>query len=388
MDRAATDKKEGTGDRRMALRLLSRKQYRASDGDIPIVCPVRDEIALLPHFIAHHRAIGVETFIFIDNDSKDGTTEYLLSEPGCIVYHTPDSFLESNYGTDWISELLHTHAAGSWAIYLDCDELLVYSQMESTPLAAFVSSYAQSGADCFFAIMVDLYPEGSWAGVSARTASGSILETMNRFDKDYIIRALPERPWRTHTERKLEVLGGPRCRLFSTLEREARRGWIDYMIAGQVDRFVDRVPISMMPALARWWPRPMSAIFKTPINHIGEGFRYPYPHESTNGRRAPVMLAVLHLKFSDELNARFDPMFSYTHHYQRGLERFRLAGALKKWPSGDLAYSGTRRYESSDSLLRCNIIGPAPARVWTDNLPSFRTGEEVELGPALNPALT
>jgi hypothetical protein len=86
---------------------------------------------------------------------------------------------------------------------------------------------------------------------------------MNCFDKDYIIRGAPHRPWATLYLDAIEVLGGPRCRLFSILEQDLRRGWVHYTFGSQLDRFVDKVPLSLMPMLAALWPRTQEAFFKT-----------------------------------------------------------------------------------------------------------------------------
>lgn len=353
--------------------LISRTPYRGARGDIPIVCPVKNEIGLVGHFITHHRAIGVENFIFIDNGSTDGTTEFLLSEPGCTVYRTTESFVDANFGMVWITEVLRNSAHGQWAAYLDCDELLVFENMETQSLTSFVREYCTGDIDTTFAVMIDMYPASDWSSISARTAS-SIAETLNCFDKDYIVRQRPDRPGRTRRPDAIEILGGPRCRLFSTLERDASHDWPYYMLAGQVDRFIDKVPIGLMPALARVWPRGMQALFKSPLNLIGDDFRYGYSHESSNHRKAGYLLGILHLKFCDELNARFDPQFSYDNHYRHGLERFQLAGALARHGSRPLTYSGTRKYTGSQSLAEQNLIGERPAAVWRDGLPAFRTG--------------
>jgi glycosyltransferase involved in cell wall biosynthesis len=358
----------------MPLKLISRP-YKNALGAIPIVCPVRNERNLLPHFLRHHRDLGFEHFIFIDNDSNDGTTDYLLEQTDCVVYHTSESFRQTRGGVDWISNLLNIHVRGDWGIYLDCDELLVYQDMETTSFSTYLRTYATEGVDSFYALMIDLYPHGPWAGVSARTSS-SLLADINCFDKDYVIRRQPNRPWVSLHPDAIELVGGPRCRLFSTLDRDLRRGWIHYGLAGQVDRFVDIVPLSLMPILATVWPRTQQAFFKTPVNLITENFRYGYSHESSNHQKAVVMLGILHFKFCDELNDRFDPIFSYRNFLQHGLERFQLARALRRWGSDTLAYSGTRRYESSHDLSRYGLIGERPALVWTQGARLFRTGQE------------
>jgi glycosyltransferase involved in cell wall biosynthesis len=359
----------------MALKLISRAPYRHKLGTIPVVCPIKNERNLLPHFIHHHRKLGIECFIFVDNDSDDGSTEYLLEQPDAIVYHTNESYAQSRFAADWVSELLNSHALGEWGIYLDCDELLVYEDMETTSFSRYLHTYAIKGVDSFYALMIDIYPEGSWSGVSARTSS-FLLTDISCFDKDYVIRRPPKRPWVSLHHDAIEVLGGPRCRLFSTLEQDMQRGWMHYAVAGQVDRFVNFIPISLMPILAAVWPRTQQAFFKTPANLIRDGFRYGYSHESSNHNKAGVMLGILHLKFCDELNARFDPVFSYRNHYQHGLERFQLARALRRWRRDTLVYSGTRHFECSRDLARYGLIGERPAVVWSEGAEFFCTGQD------------
>ncbi|MBV8139209.1 MAG: glycosyltransferase family 2 protein [Deltaproteobacteria bacterium] len=200
--------------RLMPLNLISRP-YRHTVGAMPIVCAVKNELNLLPHFLRHHRELGFEHFIFIDNDSDDGTTDYLVGQPDCVVYQTAESYRLTRGGVNWISDLLNIHVRGDWGIFLDCDELLVYQDMETTSFSTYFRRYATERVDSFYALMIDLYPDGSWTGVSARTSS-SLLAHMNCFDKDYVIRAAPHRPWLTLHPDAIEVLGGPRCRLFST----------------------------------------------------------------------------------------------------------------------------------------------------------------------------
>ena len=179
----------------MPLKLISRP-YRHTVGAMPIVCPVKNERNLLPHFLRHHRELGFERFIFIDNNSDDGTTDYLLGQSDCVVYHTTESFRLTRGGVNWISDLLNIHVRGDWGVYLDCDELLVYQDMETTSFSTYLRTYVTDGVDSFYALIIDLYPDGPWTGISAR-ASSSLLADMNCFDKDYVIRGQPHRPWVT-----------------------------------------------------------------------------------------------------------------------------------------------------------------------------------------------
>ncbi len=358
----------------MSLTLKKEGKSLRDPKAIPIVCPVRNEESLLPHFIRHHRGLGIRNFIFIDNGSTDSTAAIIEDAPDCTLIETHDNYVEAKFGATWVSEVLNTYASGRWGIYLDCDEFLIFPEMEQVELDAFIETTAEaSGADSFWAMMIDTYPDGQWEEFNLSDDT-SILDQVGCFDKDYVVRKPPVRPYESESPHAIEVLGGPRMRLEMPLERAQSRGWMTYAVAGQVDRFVDKVPMSLMPALARYWPSPKMAQYKNPLNLITPGFKYGYSHGSSNRNRAPSMLAVMHVKFCDDLFKNIDPNFAYHHHYQRGLERFRLSEALKTWGDRPMVYEGTRQYQGSASLLEHGLIGEAPAAVWTEGLPSFRTG--------------
>lgn len=354
---------------------ISTPSRPAQADAIAVVTPVKDEMRLLPAFLAHHRALGLGPFVFIDNASTDGSREFLADQPDCFVYGTEASFRAANYGMDWVNILLAAHAPGQWAVFLDCDELLVFPQMEHTPLPALLREHGNNGAAAFLALMVDMYPLGDWRAATAGVAPISPA-IVDHFDSDYIIRTAPCAPWQSQDVRDIEVLGGPRNRLAGTLEQELRQGWVHAKIANQGARIAEATPMGLMPLLARTWPRARLFQHKTPINRITGENTYINNHRSEHTALAPVMLAVLHLKFCADLGRRVDPAFAYANHSQRGLYTFRLLEDLKLLGDRPLAYSGSRRYQNSDSLLNAGLIGEAPARVWSAGLAYHRAGGE------------
>ena len=53
--------------------------------DILLVSVVKDEMYFLPEFLTHYRALGVEHFVFLDDASTDGTTDFLTRQPDVSV---------------------------------------------------------------------------------------------------------------------------------------------------------------------------------------------------------------------------------------------------------------------------------------------------------------
>jgi hypothetical protein len=348
----------------------------AADGETTcVICPVRDEMGLLPHFLDHHRRMGVRQFIIIDNASLEGTNEYVRAQPDCIVYVTDEPYYTSAYGRDWINRILAETRYAGWLIYLDADEHLVYRGAETTPVQGFLRRLEAEGADCAFAVMIDMYPDGDWAEVTIGP-DDRLRAKLPWFDADYVMRPWPTRPWDPPADRfQLQVLGGPRCRLLSDLERERRRGALHYTLANQVDRFIDAVPLPLIPSLARAWPREMPAQQKTPVNFVRPGFAYADSHTSSNTRPAGELLALLHFKFCHELRQRLRYAAAEGNHHRRGLAHHQLAIALRRWGRRSLAYPGTRRYSAPGDLEALGLIGPRPAALWKHGAREFVTGE-------------
>jgi hypothetical protein len=359
----------------MSFQRIDTRALAPGRADISVISPVRNEIGLLPHFLSHHRRLGISQFVMIDNGSVDGTTEYLLSQPDCIVYATDESFSASNMACDWIDRILRESRYFGWLLYLDADEHLVYQDMERMPVSGLLARLNAQGADTVLGIMVDMYPEGDFLELKI-TPECRLRDLMPWFDSDYVLRPWPQRPWDPRPEGfRLQVLGGPRCRLLSDLTTERRRGGFHYTMTNQVDRFVDHVPLSLMPALARIWPREVPAQHKKPLNFVRDGFRYINSHSSTNHRAAAEGVALLHYKFCHELQQRYRYAAAEGNHYRRGLSYQQLNDALRRWGRRPLTYSGSRRYQSSRDLDSAGLIGPRPADLWMRGLPEVVLGD-------------
>ena len=341
-------------------------------GALLLYCPIYNERSLLPIFLAHHRKLKVDGFVFIDNGSTDGSLEFLVEQSDCIVYATRDSFAQANFGMDWIGALMQRHSPDRWALYLDCDELLVYEDCENKALPDFITPFSAKGDDSFYAIMLDVYskrPDGIVTLEDCRDFAKSRVYV----DRDYVIRRTPNKPWKPKN-RGIQVLGGPRGRLHQELDREIKNGWFHYFVAGQVDRFIEFIPTRWIPLLAKFWPRPMFAQHKTPLNFIGEGFKYNDSHSSQNQQAAPYLMGILHLKFSTELQKKAEPTFAYKNHYHKGLERIRLSCDLEKKSSQPLYRPDLSvRYENSASLAAASLIGEWASPVCLGNGDFART---------------
>jgi hypothetical protein len=175
--------------------------------DILCFATLRNERPRLNYFLGYYRDRGVSHFLFVDNDSDDGSREYLAEQADCSVWTTPESYKRARFGIDWMNRLLRLHGTGHWCLTVDPDEFLVYPFSDTRPLPALCDWLDASSVKSFGTMVLDMYPKGP---ITAQPCA----DGQNPFDiacwfdaGNYMI----ERNW---TYGNLWIQGGPRARKF------------------------------------------------------------------------------------------------------------------------------------------------------------------------------
>ena len=193
--------------KRRQLRPVQDRTAQIAPDDILLASTMRNEITRLPHFLEHHRKLGVGHFLIVDNDSDDGTQEFLAEQPDVSLWSTRHSYRQSRFGVDWLTWLQIRHAHNHWCLTLDADEIFVYPHHDTRPLQALVSRLEQNRTRSFGALMLDMYPKGPLRDQTYRPGDNPF-ETLNWFDGgNYMIQRQPKLE-------NLWIQGGVRSRMF------------------------------------------------------------------------------------------------------------------------------------------------------------------------------
>jgi hypothetical protein len=124
---------------------------------IILVSVIRNEYLLLDYFLKYYDKLGVTHFIFIDNNSNDNTTEYLLnSNYNIMLFHTKDSYKENNYGMTWIKIILDKYCKNKWVVGVAADELIYVNK-----LSTLINTMEKERANVCKFYMLDMYPKDS-----------------------------------------------------------------------------------------------------------------------------------------------------------------------------------------------------------------------------------
>lgn len=295
--------------RRLRLRALRKRRELSpvanrtkaiKPGDILLFCTLRNEAVRLPYFLEYYREMGVNHFIFVDNDSDDGSGSFLQDQPDVSLWHTRASYKRSRFGADWLNWLQRKYGHGHWTLVVDPDEFLVYPFCDTRPLRALTDWLDASSIRSFSSMILDMYPKGRIDQQPYR-AGQNPLEIANWFDSgNYAI----ERNWKFGN---LWIQGGPRQRVFFP-DAPAKAPALNKIPLVKWDRkYVYASSTHML------LPRGLNAVY-----------------DEWGGEKASGVL--LHTKFLDTFHAKAQEELDRKQHYSASVEYKAYAATLDENP--------------------------------------------------------
>lgn len=309
---------------------------------------MRNEMLRVEAWIAHYRSIGITQFYVIDNGSTDGTYEFLSGQPDVITTRTQASFQRSNFGVEWLNRFCQIIGPNKWALYADADELMVYEGWPKSPIADMVDKAEALECNAVIGFLLDMYPDGPLD--SCRTEIGkNPFSAAPCFDSDYEFKFLP-------TCSMISVIGGPRVRLLSSMEREASVTWFDLFVRRQTAHLMHLAPAFIVPTILSYLPKWMPELKKTPLTQGGADFRYGNNHGGSGARYYKQNVVVCHFKFLHDFYDRVRAEVNRKEHYLNAAEYIMYSNLIKKHGSLDLRYFGTQRFISSEQLVSLGLI--------------------------------
>lgn len=268
--------------------------------DLLLFCTQRNEAIRLPYFLDYYREMGVGHFFFVDNDSTDGSLDYLAEQPDVSVWSTTASYKRARFGMDWLNWLQRKYAHGHWALTVDPDEFLVYPFCDTRPLRALTDWLDASSIKSFSAMLLDMYPKGR-LDEQPYQAGDNPIEIASWFDSgNYTIS-------RNYSFANLWIQGGARARAFFPDQPEKAPA-------------LNKVPLVK-------WDKRYTYVSSTHML-LPRGLNQVY--DEWGGEKASGVL--LHAKFLDTFGAKAAEELTRSQHYAGSVEYKAYAEQLKDNP--------------------------------------------------------
>lgn len=193
--------------KRRELEVVKDRTAHIAPSDILVFSTLRNELVRLPYFLEYYRKLGINHFLIVDNDSDDGSREYLEEQPDVSLWTTTASYKRARFGVDWLNWLQRKYAAGHWTLVVDPDEFFVYPFCDTRPIRALTDWLDASSIKSFGAMLLDMYPKGGINDTPYRMGQNPF-EIASWFDAgNYLIE-------KNKRFGNLWIQGGPRTRVF------------------------------------------------------------------------------------------------------------------------------------------------------------------------------
>src|SRR5271155_2620627 len=281
-----------------------------------VICVVKNERDRIPDFLRHYRAAGIERFVFIDNQSDDGTFELLQRQPDLDLYRRPGAF-DWMRKQGWINKVIEIYGYERWYIYVDADEHIVFDEIEQRGFTDLTLQMTRRGVRRVRGFLLDMYADG--AVLESRYAPGEPLAAAYPFfDREGY-----------REERYQQVIsykGGPRMRAFAAADPQ------------------------FLPELTKYplfWTMPGE--YMANPHHI-----WPYNDNFDSDR----YLAILHYKFLPGIMDKVREAIKQANYWDGSLEYRCYAKILEADPKLSLVGPASARFTHSAELVASGLIKP------------------------------
>ena len=319
---------------------------------------LRNEMYFLPSFLAHYRRLGVQRFVFLDDCSDDGSSEYLRQQTDTVVVASARRFSnkvelpQAIYGAVrdfrihflWRSILYDMFAQDRWAILVDLDEFIHLPPDMTFP--DLVRQLDRRGTRALWAVMLDVYPKD--LATFSENENSTLLDMSATwyFDGERHLRLRQGRPPKI-------IYPGARARLFCEYGMDEL-----YPVLGVRKR--ERFSRLIRKARLRLKPIRYNSIVKPALLKWGDDCYFRTPHHASLPASKHYLLPIQHFRFSGSLAQRVAMALRENSHFLDSSDYRLLSELLRtmKEMNGSFLYRKSRPLESFDDLAETrNAIG-------------------------------
>ena len=182
--------------------VLRKREVPDNAEPIVVLC-VKNDLERIQMLVNHYRQCGVRRFAFLDNNSDDGTLEWLMEQEDIDLYKTRQKY-HTAVKEGWINRLISYYGFDRWYIVTDSDELMAWIGMERHNVSELIRYAESRGIKRFKGLTLDAYTNDEAFGNTE-----NIRRDYRFVDTDsYYVKTVP-----MGTATLDQFYGGPRYRL-------------------------------------------------------------------------------------------------------------------------------------------------------------------------------
>jgi hypothetical protein len=313
---------------------------------------VRNERFFLPSFFEHYRGLGVNQFVILDDSSTDGSLEFLMRQPDCVVLNSEFAYGSvvrisepakkakfQRAGVLVKSIIPRKFFPDTYAVYADADEFLILPD-ECPTLPELYKVLAAQDIQVVYASLLEMYP-ASISDMRVEAESPGSLDELVSLYPFYDREALVE----------IDPMGQPKVLGRGASHRLFRQhGITKYPYLNTL------LPAGLRRKLTSWIPA--TASVKPPIVRWSSDVELIKSHRVNRPSSPAMLLTLLHFKFNCDTH-RKAMMALELKSYAGGSKIYRYYMQLfSAMAASDplFTYSGSDRFRGATPLRDARLL--------------------------------
>ena len=306
------------------------KNPSTKSSGVTIFAVVRNEIYFLPHFLRHYRNLGVQEFWFLDDNSTDGTRDFLRAQSDCGILGSNMSFGDKvgheRFGIAVKTLVPRGLLLRRWVLTVDADEFLLLPPPFKT-LDALAAAMGAAGLQAARALMLDFFP-ASLQTLANATMQSSPFQLCPFFDA-------------------FEHVDWPDCTM------QPRTISLGDAVRPRMLRKLSQLSSKMRDLLQNY--RPANAN-KVPLLFWQSDTKMLSAHRASVSPSNKIQLVLAHFKFYPGYKDRIADALDTNAYWQNSIEYRFLDLATRELQAWPLKGTRTRLYQSEADLVKAGLL--------------------------------
>lgn len=289
------------------------KEGKIEENKPILICLIKNEMIRIRKFLEHYKKLEINNFIFIDNNSTDGTLELLKKEENINIFQIKEKYSTIRRQA-WINKVISYFGFNKWYLIVDSDEFLTYKDSENKNISDLIKYLQNNKIKRARALMIDMYSKESIFG-------GTTGESKD-FTKKYCYFDSDSYQEKKHKHFEL-IIGGMRNRVFG--------------------KYADINPF----------------LVKYPLIYFEKGDLQYNSHYSSpfyKNFNSQVLLALLHYKFLEGDLEKIKEIVKEKNYALGSKQYIAYLKAYEENPVLKFKNDKSKKYESSKSLEQIKLI--------------------------------
>lgn len=292
---------------------------RKNNTEVPSTSPIiitllRNELIKLHDFLRHYRSLGVKKIVAVDNNSSDGTFEFLRSQEDIDLYRYSEKYTTEARNVI-AQKIIETYGIDRWYLLVDGDEQVVFDQCGRRAIEELAMEMEGRGILRVRGVLVDMYSDRP-VGEPGRVFDSPLCMQYPFFDADTYLEL--------KSDHAILVTGGPRMRVFGRKNPDFR------------------------PLLTKY------PLFKAEKGDILSNSHYFWPYRKNLS--SACFLGILHFKFLPDFGERITRAIKEGCYWNDSFEYRIYAESLAENPTLTCMSSSAVRYTGPDDLISAGVI--------------------------------